>query len=162
MSAKKRNKYGRGNLQLAPPEKVYIPNLRGERSHFHLADYIILAGLIKGDRAQREHIMSSIKSRESNYFNVKQFPYFLFQVITKWLGDDLNKKITPEMFLDQIYEFFPTVWDYQPKWREVRETMYVCCQFYYMEITPKDIDLAIGAWKNKPRQSWQSKTANQE
>jgi|WetSurMetagenome_2_1015567.scaffolds.fasta_scaffold771705_1 hypothetical protein len=157
MATKNKNRYGRGNLQLIPLEKVYVPHLHtdDEVSYLVLADYIILAGLLKGKRSQREHILNSIKPHESNYFHVKQFEYFLFQSIKRWLNEDLDKQITSEMVLDEIFEFFLAVWGYYPAWREVKDTVYKVSQLYYIEFAFADVDHVIEVRKNSPIKDYQ-------
>jgi hypothetical protein len=106
-----------------PKREVYVPRFGDESSYWILADYIILAGLIRGRREQRIRILRAVKSRELNYFSDKLFPYFLYQRIIEWLKQDLHRQIAAEVILDEIFEFYATVWGYEPSWREVRNTI---------------------------------------
>jgi len=79
------------------------------RRNVWIASYVILAGLLKGNRKQRQEYLEVLTPR---YFDPKSLPRYLFEKIVSYLAE--HESIPESVLESWIPEYSIEVWDKNP------------------------------------------------
>ncbi len=127
---KKRNKTTSSkNNMLRLPAKQLIPQLDIDaelnRHNASIAQYFILAGLIKGDTVLRNKIINSINPV---CFFIDSFEQYLFVKILGILKESVDYKISTQWITSQIKGNFKEIWNSFPTRHELHGKLFSCAQ----------------------------------
>jgi hypothetical protein len=111
------------------PAKRLLPQLDVDtelnRHNASIAQYFIIAGLIKGDTVLRNKIINSINPVS---FFIDSFEQYLFVKISEILKESVDYKISTQWITSQIKGYFKEIWNSYPTRHELHSKLFSCAQ----------------------------------
>jgi hypothetical protein len=132
----------RNNWRL--PSKRLLPQLNIDlelnRHNVSIAEFIILAGLIKGNPRLRKKIINSINPV---CFGTDLFPQYLFARIVEILNQNLDQKIYTRWVISQIKSYYKEIWNRNPTRRDIHGELFSLAQILNFSPTNEQVFNAI-------------------
>jgi hypothetical protein len=142
-TASNKSKPNNGNNWCLPPKRL-LPQLDIDvelnRHNVSIAEFFILAGLIKGDLDLRNKIISSINPV---CFSTDLFPQYLFARIVDILNQKPKQKIFTPWIISQIKSYYIEIWNRIPTRHDIHNELYSYAQILNFSPTNDQVFKAI-------------------